>query len=105
MQELIKELDEIHAKHEKLVELKREKERELAVAMCPLKIGDIVTSRGYSHRGKKMVVTHIFYKQCYSRATHGYEHGWAIGGNILKKDGSASALQAGFDKPQYEDGL
>ena len=54
---------------------------------CPVKIGDVVTITGHSHRGKLMRVTRVrLYK--YSMGRY---NSFSVYGDVLKKDGTVGA--------------
>jgi hypothetical protein len=64
---------------------------ELAIQLCPHKVGDIVECDGYSHKGKKMVVREI------KKPRWSYRSSWAVSGFVLKSDGSEGKVNYEFD--------
>jgi hypothetical protein len=62
---------------------------------CPFKVGDTVTSYGYSHTGKRCVVSRIMYE---GNSRNGYQ--WKANGWLLKKNGEKSKNLAEWDASQ-----
>ena len=79
--------NEIDQKEFELEELKQK----LANKLCPFKIGDIGVLDGYSHSGKKAVITKIVYKRGYIP-----KHAYEAFVDVFKKDGSKSQFTSSF---------
>lgn len=70
-------------------------QREFAIQECPFSVGDVIDCLGYSHKGKKMVVTGI------GSARHSFAGDWRVIGDVLRKDGTPGKLYTDFSHTQY----
>lgn len=66
-------------------QLKDEITKEYLSLICPHKVGDIVTIKGYYHHGKQGVVENLYAVE-FSTG----ELTWGVRGRVLKKDGTPS---------------
>lgn len=87
MEKEISELEDLQEKKEQIVEAIRQKKQEIVDKYSNVKVGDIVISNGYSHKGKEMIVNNIYFSIDHWKKTI-----FLAKGSILKKDGSASAF-------------
>ncbi|RLI38804.1 hypothetical protein DRO66_00515 [Candidatus Bathyarchaeota archaeon] len=106
----------IKANEERAREI-NEKLHEYGRSICPFKIGDTVTSYGYTHYGKKVTVTKVFGKVTYRpNRTKGVppisgkvtcypkeDIIWKAHGIVLKKDGNVTRFHTEWDSKQGRD--
>lgn len=93
---------------EKYKELKNEKDdtqerinellESYAVDACPYEIGETVEIKGYSHQGKKGIVSTIEGIEAFLEE----KLLWKVTGNVLKKDGTKSRLFFDFNEDHFD---
>lgn len=67
-----------------------------ALQECPFEIGQEVEICGWSHTGKRMIVTDIY-------ATRGdYEGDWKVRGNVIKGDGQPGKQVTDFTHSHWQ---
>lgn len=80
--------------------------RKLAMSDCPLNIGDRVKVNGYSHKGKQLEITSIWFTEksksfgpYWSAGISADGPGWVARGRVIKKDGKPGAQEAYHFEP------
>ena len=82
------------------IEEYKKAELEYALEICPFGIDDQVTIVGWSHYGKKGIVTKII-----GSDGSGWKGHWIASGYVLKKDGTRGANYFDFSESAYHDFL
>jgi hypothetical protein len=82
------------------IEEYKKAELEYALEICPFSIGEEITILGYSHNGKKGIVSNI-----YGANGTSYNGHWKLNGRVLKKDGTLGVNFFDFDENAYHGSL
>lgn len=80
-------MDGYWAIKDEIVQMRRQADsalKELKDILSPVKVGDVVTVNGYSHKGKRMLVTRVWAELSSYRKE---EIVIRVCGDVLKKDG------------------
>lgn len=92
MKEELKKLAELN---EEIASLEKQIGRikeNVAIKYAPVKVGEIIYTNGYTHKGKKIVVEQVVFRSRFGR----YE--FCARGPVLKKDGSPGLIWGDWRK-------
>lgn len=69
--------------------------KQYAIQQCPLSIGQTTEIKGWSHKGKMMLITYI------GPSKYDFLGSWRVSGKVIKKDGTAGEQDAEFCESHY----